>query len=831
MSVNKISRKPVSKSRDRSIIHVKDLISPTVICSEMGDPLAQFKRIYSAGRVWQSGNRIRFEVEGAIASVQIQGQQCTVTVRNSVGVAPVLVRRGTCPDYCWTHLVSTKPYCSRVKIVGEMSPPTLASIWRIRADCSRVKIVRKMSASDSAPNGVETKIISVRESYGPRHWLESLTYGSRGRQLPKLDDAILKYVNKYPRIKQADLIRKIHYENSTTIRKHLHGLVQDEKIKQESDWYVPVDYNFGSRVAALYCEGGSIPDMPDLTRSRGQSVPHKLEAKPPLEMIHSCIDKNIKHFKLLQDKLPEYDFEAKWTILYHVSSYPDQLDEIIEEEANYDGRDRYSIKNECTIMCDAILYELHNSKIRDDVECMLKYTVERILEYILPVDTKAQKLKYGNTPKIKHKSKRLKDLDRELKDGLDDLWRIQNKLKCRLVLSEFKETLERLQEKYQKLYHPPDTGKSKKAPKPQAAKQFSDLESKITELIIQDPGIRQHMIMEKFEHECPKTTIERRLKNLQEQRKVMRLPGYKARYVVTDCGYTQDMEKLLTFHIGRIVDYLEGVKAKMPDYTDAVKLSILEHMVSGYYKKINEKIKRRTTKLNRAFREINEHANEVHHLLDNNRRIAEKQEWARIIDKIRLRQRKYERDAMNLGMAIRDRGNIEKMEQVSLRHQVSHLAYSDTETDMRVIKLALKYESDPAVLEKTLDEMQNRYEVRNTTEIEDVINTMLDIEPQIFTTHYYLLETIMTIKHSMDARRTYRPRTITDSDGQPEFVLPSNDSCIEARKQYSKYSSMWDTIKNWRDTRTYDDVIAPLVDRAVHLDFHDDDIDFNIYEE
>lgn len=771
----------------------------------MGNPLAQPRKPYSAARIWQSNNRSILEVEGVVASVQTQGQQCTVTVRNSVGVTPIAVRRSTCHDVWWTYFVSRKPYCSRVKIV-----------W-------------KMSASDSAPDGVETKIIDVRESYDPRHWLESLTYWSRGRQLPKLDDAILKYVNKYPRIKQADLIRKIHYENPATIRKRLRRLVQDNKINQESDGYTPVNYNFGSKVAALCCEDGSMPDAPELTSSRGQSAPHKSEAKPPLEMIHSCIDKNIKHFKVLQDNLPEYDFDTKRTILWHVSSYPDQLDEMIKEEVNYYGRDIYSIKNECAIMCDAILYELHNSNIRGDVECMLKYTVERILEHILPVDTNAQKLKYGDTPKTKNKSETLKDLKIDRQDGLHDLWCIQNNLKCRLVLSEFKNILEKLQEKYQKLYGPPDPDSSKKAPKHHAAKRFSDMESKITELISQDPGIRQNMIMEKFKHECPKTTIERRLISLQGQRKIMRLPGSEARYVATECRYTQDLEQLLIFHIVRIVDYLEGVKARMPDYTDAVKLSILEHMVSGRYKKFNEKVVRWTTKLNYVFREINEYANEVHRLLENNRHVVGKQEWTRIIDKIRLRQRKYEREAMNLGMAIRDRENIEKMEQVSLRHQVSHLACSDMEMDMRIIKLALKYESDPAVLEKTLDEMQNRYAVRNTTEIEDVINTMLDMEPQIFATHHYLLETIHIIKFRMGARRTYRPRTMTYSDGQPEFVLPSNDSCIEARKQYSEYSSMWDTIKNWRDVRTYDDVIAPLVDEAANLDSHDD-IDFNKYE-
>lgn len=227
---------------------------------------------------------------------------------------------------------------------------------------------------------------------------------------------------------------------------------------------------------------------------------------------------------------------------------------------------------------------------------------------------------------------------------------------------------------------------------------------------------------------------------------------------------------------------------------------------------------------------IDDYANKAHRLLENNKHILEKQEWARIIDKIRLRQRKYKRDAMKLEAAVYDKRNIEKMEQVSLQHQVSHLAYSDTEEDMRVIRLTLRYESDTTVLERTLDEMWNRYGVRNTTEIEDVINMMLYIEPQIFTTYHDLLETIMTIKHRMDASRTYRPHTIDESDGQPEFTLPHIDSCIQARKRYSKCRSMWDTIKNWRDAGTYDAVIAPLVDRAANLDPHHD-IDFNIYEE
>lgn len=503
---------------------------------------------------------------------------------------------------------------------------------------------------------------------------------------------------------------------------------------------------------------------------------------------------------------------------------------MIAEEANYDGRDRYSIRDECAIMCDAILYELRDSGIEEDIGCMLKYTVERILEHILPADVKAQRLKYGDPPKNKHKSRTLKDLERERKDGLLDLWRIQNNLKCGLVPIEFKTALEKLLEKYQNLYCPPDTGESKKVLKHQAVKRFSDLESKITELIIQDPGIRQRMIMEKLKHECPKSTIERRLKSLQVQRKIMRLPGPKARYAATECSYTQDLEKLLIFHIERIVDYLKGVKARMPDYTDAVKLSILEHMVSEHYKKINEEVERRTTKLKRAFQEIDDYINKAHRLLENNKHIAEKQEWARIIDKIRLRQRKYTRDAMKLEAAVYDRKNIEKIEQVWLQYQVSHLAYSDTEKDMRVIRLTLRYESDPTVLERTLDEMRNRYWVRNTTEIEDVINMMLDIEPQIFTTRHDLLETITTIKHRMDASRTYRPHTIDESDGQPEFTLPHIDSCIQARKRYSECRSMWDTIKNWRDAGTYDAVIAPLVDRAANLDPHHD-IDFNTYEE
>jgi hypothetical protein len=503
---------------------------------------------------------------------------------------------------------------------------------------------------------------------------------------------------------------------------------------------------------------------------------------------------------------------------------------MIADEANYDGKGRYSIRNECEIMCNAILYELRDSAIREGVECMLKYTVERILEHILPADVKAQRLKYGDPLKNKHKSGTLKDLERERKDGLRDLWVIQNNLKCGLVPVEFKTVLEKLLEKYQNLYCPPDTSESKKVPKRQVSKQFSDLESKITELIIQEPGIRQHMIMEKFKHECPKSTIERRLKSLQVQHKIMRLSGPKARYAATECSYTQDLEKLLIFHIGRIVDYLEGVKTRIPDYTDAVKLSILEHMVSGHYKKINEGLERRTTKLKRAYQEINDYVNKAHRLLENNKHIVEKQEWTRIIDKIHHRQRKYTRDAMKLEAAVYDRINIEKMEQVSLQHQVSHSAYSDTEKDMRVIRLTLRYESDPTVLERILDEMRNRYGVRNTTEIEDVINAMLDIEPQIFTTHHYLLETITEIKHRMDTSRTYRPHTIDESDGQPEFTLPHIDSCIQARKRYSKYRSMWDTIKNWRDAGTYDAVIAPLVDKAANLDPHHD-IDFNTYEE
>ena len=787
----------------------------TAIDNKMDDPLAQLRRIYPAARLYPSNNRIVFKVKGTVASVQTQEQQCDVTVRNSVGVISVVVRKSACPDYCWAYLVSTKPYCSQVEIV-----------WAVQA-------------SDSAPGGVETEIISLTESYIPSH-LQSLTYGSWGKQLPELEETILKYVNKYPQIKQADIIRRIYYENQATIRKHLHELVQNKKIKKESDKYMPVDYNFDSKVAALYCEGGSTSDAPEHTSSRGQPTPHEPEAKQSLEIMQSCIDKNIRYYKRLQNKLPEYDFAAKWTILLYVSNYPNSLNEMIVDEANYDGKDRYSIRGECAIMCDAILYELRDSGIEEDIECMLKYTVERILEHILPVDVKAQKLKYDNPPKNKHKSRTLKDLERERKNGLKDLQLIQNNLKCRLPLSEFKTSLEKLQEKYQNLYCPPDTGGSKKAPKHQAPKHQApkhqapkrspDLESKITELIIQEPGIRQRTIMEKFKHECPKTTIERWLKSLQAQGEIMRLPGFEARYVVTDCSYTQDIEKLLIFHIGRIVDYLEGMKAGMPDYTDAVKLSILEHMVSGHYKKIDEEVERRTTKLKRAFQEINDYSNKAHRLLENNKHIVEKQEWARVIDKIRLKQRKYTRDAMKLEAAVHDRKNIEKIEQVSLQHQVSHLAYSDTEKDMRVIRLTLRYESDPTVLERTLDEMRNRYGVRNATEIEDVVNMMLDIEPQIFTTRHDLLETIMTIKHRMDASRTYRPYTIDESDGQPEFTLPHIDSCIQARKRYSEYRSMWDTIKNWRDAGTYDTIIAPLVDEAANLDQHHD-IDFNVYEE
>lgn len=777
----------------------------TEIYNEMDNLLAHLRRIYPAARLYLSGNRIRFEVEGTIASVHTQGQQRVVTVRNSIGVAPVIVRRNACPDYAWAHLSSTRPYCSHVKIV-----------WAA-------------SASDSAPGGVETEIIRLTESYSP-HQLPSLTRGSWGRQLPELDEAILKYVNKYPQIKLADIIQRIHYENSTTIRKRLHELVRAEKIKKEADKYTPVDYDFGSKVVALYCEGDSMPDASEHTSSRRQPAPREPEARQPLEIMHSCIDKNIGYYKELQNNLPEYDFAAKWTILRIVSNYPDSLDKMIVEEVNYDGMGRYSSRNECAIMCDAILYELRHSDIMEDVECMLKYTVERILEHILPADTKAQRLKYGDPPKNKQKSRTLKDLEGERKDGLKDLWLIQNKLKCGLVLSEFKTYLEKLQEKYQNLYCPPDTGESKKVSKHQETKQFPDFESKITELITQDPGIRQYRIVEKFKRECPKTTIERRLKSLQAQGKILRLPGSEARYVAKDCEYTQDMEKLLIFHIGRIVDYLEGVKAKMSGYTDPVKLSIFEHMVSGYYKKINEEAESRTTKLNRTIQEINDYANKTHRLLENSKHIAEKQEWVRIIDKVCLKQRKYKSDAMNLEVAVHDRKSIEKKEQVWLQYQVSHIAHSDTETDMRIIRLALKYESDPVMLERTLDEMRNKYVVRNTTEIEDVIGMMLDVEPQIFTIHHNLLNAIMTIKSRMDESRTYRPHTIEESDGQTEFILPHIDSCIQARERHSKYRSMWNTIKNWCNADTYDTVIAPLVDEASVLDTHQD-ISFSVYEE
>ena len=67
----------------------------------MDDPLAHLRGIYPATGLYLSGNRIRFEVEGTIASVQTQGQQCVATVRNSIGVAPVIVRRSACPDYVW----------------------------------------------------------------------------------------------------------------------------------------------------------------------------------------------------------------------------------------------------------------------------------------------------------------------------------------------------------------------------------------------------------------------------------------------------------------------------------------------------------------------------------------------------------------------------------------------------------------------------------------------------------------------------------------------------------------------------------------------------------
>ena len=780
-----------------------ELILSTAIDNEMEDTLAQLRRI--AARLYPSNNRLMFEVEGTVASVQTQGQQYVVTVCNSIGVVTDIVRRSACPDYVWTYLGSASPYCSHAKIV-----------WAA-------------SASDSAPGGVETEMISLTDSYSSNQ-LPSLTRGSWGRQLPELDEAIVKYVNKYPQIKQADIIRRIHYENSATIRKRLHKLVENKKIKKKSDKYTSVDYDFGSKVVALYCEGDSMPDAYEHTRSHGQPTPREPEVRQPLEIMHSCIDKNIVYYKELQNNLPEYDFAAKWTILRYVSNYSDSLDKMITEEVNYDGMGRYNIRDECAIMCDAILYELCNSDIREDVGCMLKYTVERILEHILPADTKAQRLKYGDPLKNKQKGRTLKDLERERKDGLKDLWLIQNKLKCGLVLSEFRAVLEKLQEKYQNLYCPPDTGESKKVSKRQETKQFPDFESKITELITQDPGIRQYRIVEKFKRECPKTTIERRLKSLQAQGKILRLPGSEARYVAKDCEYTQDMEKLLIFHIGRIVDYLEGVKARMSDYTDAVKLSILEHMVSGYYNKINEEVDKRTTKMNRTVQEINDYANETRRLLENNKHIAEKQEWARIIDKIRLKQHKYKSDTMNLEVAVHDRKSIEKIEQVRLQYQVSHIAHSDTEMDVRIIRLALKYEPDPTVLERTLDEMQNRYGVRNTTEVEEVINKMLDVEPQIFTTHRNLLDAVWTIKSRMDESRTYRPHTIEESDGQTEFILPHIDSCTQARERHSKYRSMWNRIKNWRDAGTYDAVIAPVVDEATVLDTHHD-ISFSVYEE
>lgn len=176
----------------------------TTIDNEMDDPLVQLRRIYPAAHLYLGSNRIIFEVEGTVASVQMQGQQCVATVRNSVGVIPVVVRRSACPDYCWTYLVSTTPYCSRVKIV-----------WAV-------------STSDSAPGGVEIEIISLRKVYIPSH-LQSLTDGSWGKQLPKLDETILKCVNKYPQIKQANIIRRIYYENQATIRKHLHELIQNKK--------------------------------------------------------------------------------------------------------------------------------------------------------------------------------------------------------------------------------------------------------------------------------------------------------------------------------------------------------------------------------------------------------------------------------------------------------------------------------------------------------------------------------------------------------------------------------------------------------------------------
>ena len=773
----------------------------------MDDLLALCRREYPAACLYKSIDGPILEVEGVIASTQMQGQHYVVTVRNNIGDITIVVRKGAYPVYCKKYLEFRMPYCS-------------------------VEITGVMRASDSVPGGVEMVITRLQNRHVIHHNLRSLTTGwwLVGKPLPELDETILEYVQKYPKIKQADIIRKIRYENPTTIRKHLHELVQSKKIKEESNGYTLINYSFGNKVAALYCEGGLMSDALERTIPRDQPDHPKPETTNPPEILRLCIDKNIGYFKELQTMLPEYDFDSKWTILRHIANYPERLDEFIEEEINHWSSLQYSIEDKCATVCDDILYQLRNSDNREDIEGILCYTVERILEYTLFVDREAQKLKYDSLAKNKQKNKTLKDLEREREDGFQDLCNIQNNLKCRLALSEFEKSLERLQKKYQKLHSPPDSSRSKKTPKLRAAKQCPDLESKITELIIQYPGIRQYIIMDKFKHKCPKSTIERRLKNLQVQCKIMRLPGYEARYVAKECRYTQDLERLLIFHIGRIVCYLEEVKMKIRGCPDEAKLSILEHMASEHYKKIEEHVETQTTKLKRAFREIDDYANETHRLLKNSKRVVKKQEWARIIDKIRLNQRKHKRDAMKLEEAVYDRKNIEKMEQMSLRHQVGHLAYSDAETDMRVIKLALKYEFDLTVLEKTRDEMQNRYAVRNTTEVEDVIITMLDIEPQIFSIHQDLLDTITQIKIHMDAGRTYRPHTITESDGQPEFVLPHIDSCIQARKLYSECSSMWDTIKNWRDTRTYDDVIAPLVGKAANLDSYLG-IDFNPYEE
>ena len=173
----------------------------------MDDLLALCRRVYSAAHLYKGWDRLILEVDGVITSTQMQGQYCAFTVRNNIGDTPIVVKKGACPDYCWKYLEPTKPYCS-------------------------VEIAGVMTASDSAPGGIETEIIHWRNCHISYHNIRRLTTGWRlvGKPLPKLDETILKYVQEYPKIKQADIIRKIGYENSTTIRKHLHKLVQNKKI-------------------------------------------------------------------------------------------------------------------------------------------------------------------------------------------------------------------------------------------------------------------------------------------------------------------------------------------------------------------------------------------------------------------------------------------------------------------------------------------------------------------------------------------------------------------------------------------------------------------------